>query len=160
MSAEVLSTLINFTVVVFILVYAGRKPIADFFAGRSQQIAKDVDEARHLSTEARRLLENWDAKSKNAQSEIHQQMEDAKASMAKFRESTLAHANNEARRISEEAKTVAAAEMLRAKRALRQQLAIESVEQARQYLESHVDKKDSKKLLTDYLEIVANGHAG
>jgi F-type H+-transporting ATPase subunit b len=154
LSAEVLSTVLNFAVVVFILWHFGRKPIGEFFQTRSKDIATHVSEARTLSTDAKKELSTWESKSQNAQAEIARQLEDAKSNMAKFRETTLARATAESKRISEESATVASAEALRAKRQLRKELALESLEQARQYLEHHVDSKDSKKLLTDYLERV------
>ncbi len=154
LSAEFLSTVLNFVVVVFILWHFGRKPIGEFFQTRSKDIATHVSEARVLSTDAKKELGTWESKTQNAQSEIARQLEDAKSSMAKFREATLTRATAEAKRIAEETTTVASAEALRAKRQLRKELALESLEQARQYLEHHVDSKDSKKLLTDYLERV------
>lgn len=160
LTAEILSTVFNFAVVVFILWHFGRKPIAEFFQNRSKDIGTSVNEARIVSAEAKKAVEQWAAKKAGSEREIHQQMEDARSSIAKFRDATIARVNSESRRISEESAAVSAAEMVRAKRALRRQLAVESIEQARTYLTSHVDKKDSGKLLTDYLERVANGHAG
>jgi F0F1-type ATP synthase membrane subunit b/b' len=159
-TAEALSTLLNFSVVVFILWYAGRKPIAEFFAGRSKEISSSVNEARALSSQAQNLLQEWDGKNRSAASEIARQKEDAALSVSKLKEATALRVKSESKRIAEETKLVALAEQAKAKRSLQRGLVKESVEQARKYLESHVENKDSTKLLTDYLERVANGHVG
>lgn len=158
--AETLSTILNFVVVVGILWYAGRKPIGEFFATRSKGIATSVNEARSLSSQAKALLNEWDAKSRSAQSEIARQKEDAAQTVAKLKEATTARVKTESKRIADESVLVAAAEQQKAKRALRRGLATESLDQARRYLENHVEGKDSAKLLTDYLEKVAHGNAG
>jgi F0F1-type ATP synthase membrane subunit b/b' len=132
LTAEILSTVLNFSVVVFILWYAGRKPIAEFFAGRAHTIGTSVNEARALSSEAKQVLNQWEAKANDAEGEIERQREDAKSTLAKYCEATLTRVNAESRRISEESAAVTAAEMLRAKRALRRLLALETVEQARE----------------------------
>lgn len=160
MSVEVLSTLLNFTVVVAILVHFGRKPIVGFFQTRSQTIGASVNEAKTLFVEAQQELEQWESRSRLAEAEIARQSEDARAAIVKFRESALSRANAESKRISEEADQVNAAEFQRAKRVLRRQIALESLENAKQYLSHHVEKKDARRLVTDYLERVANGHSG
>ncbi len=159
-STEFLSTLLNFSVVVFILWHFGRKPIAEGFQARSLAIGSSVQEARTLSEGAKADLAHWKSKADAAQAEINAQVKDAQASMAKFKETTLARVNMETKRISEEAATVIAAESAKAKRVLRRQIVEESLEQARLYLGQNVEAKDSQKLLTDYLEGVADGHVG
>lgn len=160
MNPEVISTILNFVVVAAILYFAGRKPIAEFFQTRSKTIGTEVEDARRVSGTAHREMKEWDEKMRGASEEIHRQFEDTRSTMAKAREHALARANNESKRISEEAKTMIAAEQAGAKRSLRRQLGLESIEQARQYMASHMDKKDGKKLLTDNLERVSNGHSG
>ncbi len=160
MSLEAISTLLNFTVVAGILYYAGRKPISEFFQTRSRTIGTEVDEARRVSGGAHRDMQEWDRKMRGASEEIHRQFEDTRTTMAKSRELALTRAHSETKRISEESTLMIAAEQAGAKRSLRRQLGLESIEQARQYMTSHMDKKDGGKLLTDNLERVSHGHSG
>jgi F0F1-type ATP synthase membrane subunit b/b' len=160
LSVEGISTLLNFSVVVFILWYAGRKPIKEMFAARSSEIGTAVDEAKKVSVTASRLLEEWKSKSANAQADLSRQKDDAKQSLAKFKEQTAVRVASESKRIVAESSVMATAEAAKMKRSLRRQIAQESLLQARNYLEKHVESKDSKKLLGDYLERVADGHAG
>ncbi len=158
--AETLSTILNFSVVVGILWYAGRKPIAEFFGTRSSTIGAFVNEARTASSQAKSLLAEWDAKVRGSAAEIARQKEDAAQSLEKLKQATESRLKAETKRISEESALVAQAETQKAKRQLRRGLANESLEQARRYLENHVEGKDSAKLLSDYLERVSHGHAG
>lgn len=158
--AEALATLLNFAVVVFILFKAGKGPAREFFQSRSKDIGAFVSQARSVSTEARAQKDLWAAKLANAPAEMSKQRQDAETSLKRYSESTLARANAEAVRIDQDSKVVIAAESQRAKRTLRRQLALESVEQARAYLGRNVDSKDNEKLLGDYLERVSDGHAG
>ncbi|MBY0371828.1 ATP synthase F0 subunit B [bacterium] len=156
----ILSTVINFSVVVLILYKAGRTPAIEFFQGRSKEISTFVNEARSVSAQARQEKEKWAAKLSGAPEEMRKAHLDTEASLKRYSEGTLARANGEAKRISEDSKVVIQAESQRAKRRLRQQIARESISQARAYLDNHVESADNHKLLTDYLERVSHGHAG
>ncbi len=159
-SAESLSTVLNFCVVVFILWYAGRKPIAEFFASRSSSIARAVDEAKHVSKSAASALGEWKTAMDQSSAELEKQKSDAKNLVEKLREETKQRIALESKRIASEGLLLAAAETAKVKRSLRKEVALRSVEQAKAFLDHHVENKDSKALLTDYLERVGHGHAG
>lgn len=160
LSAETLSTVLNFCVVVFILWYAGRKPIAEFFASRSSTIARAVDEAKHVSKAAASSLSEWQTAMDQSAAELEKQKSDAKNVLEKLREETKLRIALEAKRISSEGVLLAAAETAKVKRSLRKEVALRSLDQAKAFLDHHVEGKDTKALLTDYLERVGHGHAG
>lgn len=160
LSAEALSTVLNFCVVVFILWYAGRKPIAEFFAARSSTIGKAVDEAKQISKSAASALGEWQTAMDQSAAELERQKNDAKNFVKKLREETKVRIDLEAKRIASEGALLASAETAKVKRSLRKEVALRSIDQAKAFLDRHVESKDAKALLTDYLERVGNGHAG
>jgi F-type H+-transporting ATPase subunit b len=160
LSAESLSTVLNFCVVVFILWYVGRKPIAEFFASRSSAIARAVDEAKLVSQSAASSLGEWQSAMDQSSAELEKQRNDAKNFVAKLREETKLRIALEAKRIAADGVLLASAETAKVKRSLRKEVALRSIEQAKAFLDHHVENKDTKALLADYLERVGHGHAG
>jgi F-type H+-transporting ATPase subunit b len=160
LSAEALSTVLNFCVVVFILWYAGRKPIAEFFASRSTAISRAVDEAKQVSSAASTALGEWQTAMSQSAAELEKQKSDARNLVEKLREETKRRIASESKRIASEGVLLAAAETAKVKRSLRKEVALRSVEQAKAFLDHHVESKDTKALLTDYLERVGHGYAG
>lgn len=154
---EWLPPVFNFLVVVFILVYFGRKPMAAFLVTRSETVANDIQTAEAESQRAMERLEvsqrNWD----NSRAHATQQMEEAKSAMARLRESTLKSAHEEAARVKKESRLVGQSEASRAKSLLQKEVVEKSVRMAESYLTGHLSDKDRQKLVSEYVEIVGNG---
>lgn len=155
-----LSILFNFSVVVFVLWYYGRAPLAQYLSDRSDALAKEMAEASALSKEARQELDTWQKRWNGAKGEIAQQEVETKALLARQREMMIAHLKSESERVKHEAILVAQSENARAKRLLREEVAHRSVEVARKYLVGHLEDKDRHRLVSEYLEILRNGHSG
>ena len=162
MTPEFIAPIVNFTVVAFIVFWFGRKPVLEFLANRSNQVAVAIAEGEKLSAEAEKSLTEWETNWKSLEAHAARANEDAKSAMKRFRENTLAAANGEAERIQKDAKLVAQGEALKAKQQLGRELVEKSMRMATQYLKSHVEDTDRKRLASEYVDqvgTVMNGKA-
>jgi len=155
----VISSIVNFAVVLFILWYFGRKPIAEFFQQRRHTIQVAISEAEAQYLEAEKSLSTWQTRMKESEAEARTMFDDAKASMKKFSERTVASAQNETQRIKQESQLLGKGEILRAKQGLQTEMAEKSIALAERYLSKQLDERDKHQLVSEYVEIVGNGKA-
>lgn len=154
-----LPTLFNFAALVVILFFALRKPAKNFLIGRSENIAKSINEAEHLATDASAELSKWENNIKASEAYSVKSMEEAKAQIQRLRETTLARARTEATRIQKEGELVGQSERTRAKAILESEIVEKSLYFAKQYLATHVREEDRHKLVSEFVETVGNGKA-
>lgn len=157
MSVDILAPLVNFGVVVFVLVYFGRKPFVDFFAARSVSVSSEMKEAEASSKESLAEFAKWKKSSSEKEQHVKQMEDDAKATIAKLKERTLEHASLEAARIKRDAELMAKSESLKASEQLQREVVAGSLEVAEKYLSQSLPPKDKAKLLEQYVELVQNG---
>ncbi len=157
MSADILAPLVNFAVVVFILVYFGRKPFVEFFASRSVSVSAAMTEAESYSRESMAEFSKWKKSASEKDMHVKQMEEDAKASIARLKERTLEHASLEAARIKKDAEMMAKSESLKASEQLQREVVAGSLEVAEKYLSQSLPPKDKAKLVEQYVELVSNG---
>jgi F-type H+-transporting ATPase subunit b len=155
----VISSIVNFLLVVFILWYFGRKPTAEFFAHRRTAIESAIGEAETLYFEAEKTLNTWETKWKQCEAQAKALFDEAKGTLARHREKTLGAANEEAARLAKESQLLGKGEVLRARRLLQQELAERSISMAEKFMEKQLDDRDRHKLVSEYVEIVGNGKA-
>lgn len=154
--AHIIAPIVNFLVVVAIFVKFAGKNVVAFFAHRSEEVRKEIAEAEKMAAESSALLKqteaNWDSREAISQ----QQLNDAKAAIARNKEKQIALAHHEAERIKKEAHMAASTEALRAQQSLSRELISQSVGLAKSYLKDHLDEKDKHKLVSDYVELVTH----
>jgi F-type H+-transporting ATPase subunit b len=156
-TSVVIASILNFSVVVFIFVFFGRKPFANFLASRSESIRKSIDEAEKLVQEARQELATWETNWKDAQSHAEQDKNDSATSLKRFKDKTLFDAAYEAERIKKEAELLSSGEILKAKKGLQTEAIERSVELAELYLSEHLPAQEKHKLVTEFVDLVGHG---
>jgi F-type H+-transporting ATPase subunit b len=153
----IIASVLNFSVVVFIFVFFGRKPFAKFLVARSEAMQNSIAEAEKHSAEAKAELVKWESNWSQAQSHAHQNQIDCENSLKRFTEKTLAEAKHEAERIKKEAELMISGEVLKAKRGIQREVIERSVELAELYLGEHLPTQDKHKLVTEFVELVGHG---
>ena len=153
----IIDSILNFSIVVFIFVFFGRKPFAKFLVTRSETMKNSIDEAEKSVTEARKELATWEKNWVEAQSHAHQNKLDSENSLERFKAKTLADAKHEAERIKKEAELLSAGEVSKAKKGLQQEAIERSVELAELYLGEHMPAQDKHKLVAEFVELVGHG---
>jgi F-type H+-transporting ATPase subunit b len=148
---------VNFLVVMAILIYFGRKPLADMLVARSSDIAKAIRGAEAEASEANAALKVWESKWSSSAAEAKQNLEDTHKRAATLRESTLANARKQATRIVQEAGLVGQTEANKGRETLQKEIVRKSITMANDFLSAHVGEKDRHQLVTEYVELLGNG---
>lgn len=153
----VIASVLNFSIVLFIFIFFGRKPFAKFLLTRSEALKTSIDQSEKSVEQARKELLVWEQNWSEAQGHAKQNHIDCENSMKRLREKTLADAKHEAERISKEAELMSSGEILKAKRELQKDAIKRSVELAELYLGEHLSGQDKHKLVTEFVELVGHG---
>ena len=74
-----LPRLVNFGIIAAVVIYFGRKPIRDFFAGRSAEIAKSIQDSKETRERAVAALAEMEKKVKDFEAETARMIADAQA---------------------------------------------------------------------------------
>ncbi len=153
----IIASILNFSVVIFVLVFFGRKPFAKFLVTRSESLKNEIEEAEKIATEAHKELATWEANWSQAKIHAQQNQLDSENSLIRFKEKTLAEAKHEAERIKKEAELMSSGETTKAKKGIEREVIGRSVELADLYLGEHLSVQDKHKLVTEFVELVGHG---
>lgn len=157
---ETLWQAFNLVVIVVLLVYFGRKPIADYFASRRQGIQSQLSQAAELLSQA-----------EHRNSELQRRLVDLSAELDSIRESggrraeeesmrILAEARATADRIRRDAQAAVEQELRRAQAKLRDEAADLALELAASKLQAGVADADRDRLVDEFITRVQPSAAG
>jgi len=153
----IIASVLNFSVVVFIFVFFGRKPFAKFLVSRSESLKTEIEEAEKLAVEARAELSTWENNWNQATTHAQKNQEDCESSLRRFKEKTITQAKHEAERIKKEAELMSLGETVKARKLLEREAIERSVELAELYLGEHLPAQDKHKLVTEFVDLVSHG---
>ena len=157
MDTSVIASVVNFSVVVGVLVYAGRKPLATFLHSRSEAIRGLIDEAEKLSKESLTSHGRWSSLLADSPGEVAKLRRDAELQVEKLKRESLENSRKEMDRIERESGLVLQTEYYRAKQCLEKEVVVASVEMARAYLERNLEGGTAVNLFHETLEKVRDG---
>ncbi|GBD97119.1 MAG TPA: ATP synthase F0 subunit B [Nitrospirae bacterium] len=143
---------INFALLVFILVFFGRKPIGEFFKKRTELIEKSLKEASEAKEFARKTLNEVKERFKNTDSEIEQIIEAARKSGEKEKEAIIAEGERLKEKIIEQAKAGIDFELQKAKEKIKSEAALMALELAEKQIEERLGGKEQEALIDDYIK--------
>jgi F-type H+-transporting ATPase subunit b len=156
---DLLFSALNFALLIGVLIYFARKPIADFFAARRQGIQQDLKAAADLQSEAEARYAKWQRRLMDLESELAGIRETARERAAAEREHILADAAAAAERIRRDAIAAVDQELLRARAQLRREAADLALELASQTLERQITGADQDRLLDEFVATIERGPA-
>ena len=142
----------NFAVLVVILVWFGRKPVREFFAGRTEAINKGIAEAREAREAAERALEEVQKKLDSSDAEIEKMVKAARESGQREREHLINEGQRMSQRIIEQAKSGIEFELNQATEGLKAEAAEYAVKLAEEKIGSKLDDAEQMKLLEDAIK--------
>ncbi len=143
---------VNFAILVFILVYFGRKPIAEYFKKRTELIEKSLKEATEAKELAQKTLNEVRARLKNTDMEIEQILEAAKKSGDKEKEAIIAEGVRLKEKILEQAKANIDFELQKAREKIKSDAAIMALELAEKQIKEKLGQKEQDALIDDYIK--------
>ena len=150
---------LNFALLIGVLVYFARKPVADFFADRRRRIQEELEAAAKLQADAEGRYAKWQRRLMDLESELAGIRETARERAVAEREHILADAAAGAERIRREALETVDQELRRARAQLRREAADLAVELASEILRRQVAGADQDRLLDEFVAAIERAPA-
>lgn len=151
---------LNLVLLLGVLFWFGRKPIAEYFASRRSGIQSELRQAADLLTEAEARNAEFQRRLVHLSSEIEDIQEVAKRRAEDETEHILAEARATAERIRRDARAAADQEMRRARKRLREEAADLALEIAAGKLKAQVADADRDRLIDEFILRVEPGSEG
>ena len=98
-SVTLIITIINITILFFILRKVLFKPVTKFMADRAKRVQDSIDQAQSEKEQARKLLEEYKTKLKNAQTEAEQILKNSREDAERHAQRIIAEGKAEAANI-------------------------------------------------------------
>jgi len=143
---------VNFAILMFILVFFGRKPLSEFFKKRTEMIEQSIKEATEAKEIANKTLEEVRERLKNTDTEIEKILESARKSGEKEKEAIIADGHKLKEKILEQAKSNIAFELQKAKETIKTEASLMALELAEKEIKERLGKKEQEALINDYIK--------
>ncbi len=143
---------VNFSVLIIVLVFFARKPVAEFFKNRTALIEKSLREASEAKELAQKTLDQVKERLRNTDSEIAQIIEAARKSGEKEKEAIIAEGERLKERIIEQGKANIDFELQKAKERIKSDAARMALELAEKQIREQLGQKEQEALIDDYIK--------
>jgi F-type H+-transporting ATPase subunit b len=151
---DLLFSALNLVLLLGVLIYFARKPVADFFEDRRKRIQGDLESAKKEGAEAEARYAKWQRRLLDLEGELAEIRETARARAEAERAQILADAAAGAERIKRDALETVDQELRRARAQLRREAADLAVELATERLRSQVSSDDQDRLLDEFVSAI------
>lgn len=142
---------VNTIALLALLVYLLRKPLTNFFKDRTEQISKDLDEAKAQRERAEALIAEYKQKIAGMEQELEKMRAELRKSAESESEKVQANAERMAVAIVESARVTADQEVRKAKAALKSEAVEMAVQMAETLIQEKINEDDRKRIVEDYL---------
>lgn len=142
---------VNLLLLIGALVWFGRGPIRDFFAGRRREIGENLDRAAALLGEAEGKVREWERRLTRLDAEVGEIRRSARERAEAESRRILADAEASASRIRADAVAAVDQEARRARQSLRAEAAQLAIDLATDLLRQHVSDADRKRLVDEFI---------
>ncbi|GBE03700.1 ATP synthase subunit b [bacterium BMS3Abin09] len=143
---------VNFSILMFILIFFGKKPVGDYFKGRTALIEKSLKDAAEAKELAENALREVNARLNNTDAEIAEIIEAAKKSGEKERESIIAEGEHLKEKILEQAKANIDFELQKARETIKSEAALMALELAEKQIKEKLGQSEQETLIDDYIK--------
>ncbi|MBM4326615.1 MAG: ATP synthase F0 subunit B [Deltaproteobacteria bacterium] len=143
--------IIDTLVLVALLYYIMRKPLKKFFVDRTDQIEKDLAEAKEQREQAQQTLKEYEAKLAGMEQELEKMRADLSKASELESEKVVANAQRMASSMVEAAKIAAEQEVRKGKAALQAEAVDLAVQMAETLIRQKITAEDQKRMVEEYL---------
>jgi F-type H+-transporting ATPase subunit b len=143
---------VNFSILIFILVFFTRKPFGEFFKNRTALIEKSLKEASEAKQLAQKTLDQVKERFKDTDTEVEQIVNAARKSGEKEKEALIAEGERLKERIIEQAKANIDFELQKAKETIKSDAALMALELAEKQIKEKLGKREQEDLIGDYIK--------
>jgi F0F1-type ATP synthase membrane subunit b/b' len=154
------ATLLNTAILLFILVKAGKKPVAEGLKKRKALVMKGIDDASKMKADAEKQLAMYEAKLEKISEEVGKLKAQLIEAAEADREQTLTEARQRRERMERDARILVEQELKAVRDTLVHRTASDVVSKANALVAKHVTAQDHQRVADSYLDDVqaAFGH--
>jgi F-type H+-transporting ATPase subunit b len=149
-----LPRLVNFAIIASVVVYFSRKPIRDFFANRSAEIAKAIQDSREARERAVAALADLEQKIKGMEAETGRMVADAQARGEKDKKTLVEEGRKVAQDVQAQVKQGIDSELSKAKAALAAEASLLALDLAEGRIKQKMNNQDQERIVKEYISKV------
>jgi F-type H+-transporting ATPase subunit b len=142
------------------LTYLLRNKIKDALANRALGVRKDIDSSNKARKDATLRFEELESRLAGFEDELSKMKSDAEAAAKTEHAAIIARAEDDAIRLAEAAKRSIVDETIRARQALRKEVALLSIDIARDKLKAALNADDELRLAGNFMSTVKDHNGG
>lgn len=146
-----LPRLVNFGIIAFVVVYYMRKPARDFFANRTAEIAKAMQESKEARERAVAALSEMERKIKDMEAETGRLVADAQARGEKDRQALIEEGKKVAQDVQSQVKQGIEIEVQKARSALAMEASLLSIDLAEGRIKEKISSQDHERMVKEYI---------
>ena len=146
-----LPRIVNFAVIAGVVVYFARKPIRDFFANRSAEIAKSIQDSRETRERAVAALVEMEKKVKDFEAETARLVADAQSRGEKDKQALVEEGKKIAQDVQAQVKQGVEIEVQKAKASLAVEASLLSIDLAEGRIKEKIGNQDHERIVKEYI---------
>ena len=146
-----LPRLVNFAIIASVVVYFARKPIRDFFASRSAEIAKAMQDSNEARERAVAALADLERKIKEMEAETGRMVADAQARGEKDKKALVEEGRKVAQDVQVQVKQGIDSELSKAKTALATEASLLALDLAEGRIKQKINNQDHERIVKEYI---------
>jgi F-type H+-transporting ATPase subunit b len=143
---------INFAALIVLLIFAGRRPVREYFKRRTEMIEKSIREAEEAKRLARISLEEVRERLKNTDREISEILDAAKKAGEREKEELITEGEELKEKILQQARANIEFELQKAKKAIKSEAALMALELAEKQIKERLGKEGHDALIDEYIK--------
>jgi F-type H+-transporting ATPase subunit b len=146
--------IIGFLIVLWILKLFAWKPLLKMLDDRRNKIIGDIEAAENTRADADKLLDDYNAKLKDIETEARSKIQDAVSEGNKIAAEIRENARDEAHKIVEKSREELARDVAKARVQLRDDMIEMALRSAEKVINAKLDDSEHKRMLDDFLKEV------
>ncbi len=147
---DFLYRVLNFSILVGIMYYVSKKPLANFLANRKESIRRTLQELELKKAEAEKKYEEYQGKLAALDEETKKIIEEYIEEGEREKQKIIEAARKQAQYIKEQAQFAIRQEVKMAKTELQKEIAEMTVKTAEEILKKNIKKKDHDRLIDEF----------
>jgi len=149
-----LPRLVNFGIIAAVVIYFTRKPVRDFFANRTAEIGKAMQESKQMRERAVAALAEMEHKIKDLEAETNRMIAESQARGEKDRQALVEEGKKIAQDVQNQVKLGVEIEVQKAKTALAVEAAVLSLDLAENRIKEKIGSQDHERIVKEYISKV------
>jgi F-type H+-transporting ATPase subunit b len=150
----IVTQIIGFLLALWILKLFAWKPLLEMLESRKKKIAGDLDDAEKIKADAGKVLQDYQAKLRNIDSEARSRIQAAVVEGSRISAEMKEQARDEARQILARSREELARDVAKAQVQLRDDVVTMAIGAAEKIISVKLDEVEQRRLLEDFLKEV------